>query len=51
MHDLTKQGTSKKMAEWLDFAITKGSNNSELLQEKSRIKIVEMKLVKTLINK
>lgn len=31
MQDLTKQGKSKMMSKWLDFAQNKGSNNEELL--------------------
>jgi hypothetical protein len=50
MQDLTKDGKSKIMGKWLQFAKTKGSNNEELLQEKHRIKVVDVKLKNEIID-
>ena len=44
--DLTKAGKSQMMHKWLKFAKEKGSNNEELHQERSRIKVVQVKLEK-----
>ena len=50
MKDLTKDGTSKQMSVWMDFAKNKGSNNEELLQEYFRIKVIEVKTTKEIVN-
>lgn len=38
------------MSVWMDFAKNKGSNNEELLQEYFRIKVIEVKITKEIVN-
>lgn len=37
------------MHKWLEFAKNKGSNNKELLMERNRISVVDVKLEKSVI--
>lgn len=51
MTDLTKDGKSKMMGKWLNFAETKGTRNEELTQEMTRIKTIDVRIEKQLLGK
>ena len=51
MQGLTRDGKSKMMSKWLDFAETKGSRNEELQMEMGRIKTIDVRIEKQILDK